>query len=155
MSTNRVIGQQGGMPWHIPEDFKLFKRVTLGHALIMGRKTYESIGRPLPGRLNIVVTRQASWSAAAEVVVKPSLAEALAYAEGVAAAWGDEVFIIGGGELYTQTLASVRTIYQTVVPRQVDGDTYYPEVPPGEFRLDREEAGPGDIPFSWRVWKRR
>ena len=155
MSANRVIGSMGKMPWHIPEDFKIFKRVTMGHAMIMGRKTYESIGRPLPGRLNIVITRQLDWPAPSGVVVCGSVEAALACAGERAAEWGSEVCIIGGGELYAQTLASVVTVYQTVVAQEVAGDTYYPELPESLFRVEREEVGAGSVPFTWRVWKRR
>lgn len=155
MSANRVIGNKGRMPWHIPEDFKIFKRITMGHALIMGRKTYESIGRPLPGRLNIVVTRQPGWAVPVGVLACGSVAAALQMAGDVAAEWGSEVFVIGGGELYEQTLAAVSTVYQTIVPQQIEGDTYYPELPAAAFTVVQTEAGVGAVPFTWQVLKRR
>ena len=155
MSANRVIGNKGRMPWHIPEDFKIFKRITMGHALIMGRKTYESIGRPLPGRLNIVVTRQPDWAAPVGVLACGSVAAALQIAADAAAEWGSEVFVIGGGELYEQTLTAVGTVYQTIVPQQIEGDTYYPELPAAAFAVVQTEAGVGAVPFTWQVLKRR
>src|SRR5690606_31942186 len=111
MSENRVIGRAGGIPWRLPEELKFFKRTTMGHALVMGRKTYESIGKPLPGRLNVVVTRDAAYRPAG-VVVRPSLAAALEYCEERRGEWGDEVFVIGGGEIYAQSLARADRIYR-------------------------------------------
>lgn len=155
MSENRVIGRDGGLPWHIPEDFKLFKKLTMGHALVMGRKTYESIGRPLPGRLTVVVTRQPDYVVPGDgVVVRSSLDEALAYCEQRADAWGHEVFVIGGGEIYCQSLPRTDKVYLTVVHRTVDGDTSYPELPADDFRKVSEQAGGGDLPFTWTVWER-
>ncbi|MCX6104374.1 MAG: dihydrofolate reductase [Proteobacteria bacterium] len=153
-AKHHVIGIDGALPWHIPEDFRLFKRVTMGHAMIMGRKTFESIGRPLPGRLSIVVTRNPNWSAPG-VVTCTSVAEALAHCNSVREQWGNEVFIIGGGAIFTETLPLTDTIYFTDVDLEVKGDTYYPEIPSREFSVTHEEVGPGDIPFTWRVYKRQ
>ncbi len=154
MAANGVIGAAGALPWHLPEDLRLFKRLTMGHALIMGRKTYESIGRPLPGRLSIVVTRQPRFAAAAGVVVTASVVEAVAAARAQAPSWGDEVFVIGGGELYRETLPLTRRIYRTTVHGEFTGDTRFPELPPGEFQVVRTEPGAGALPFTWDVLER-
>ncbi len=129
MAAGRVIGADGGMPWHIPEDFKFFKATTMGHAMIMGRKTFDSIGRPLPGRLTIVVTRRPEDGTVAGGVYVPSVAAALAHAASVRAVWGDEVFVIGGGELFRDTLGMVGRVHITLVEQVVAGDTYYPALP--------------------------
>jgi dihydrofolate reductase len=154
MAENRVIGQGGTLPWHIPEDFKIFKRVTTGHALVMGRKTYESIGRPLPGRLSVVVTRHPErFPAPAGVEVCASIDDALALCAERAAQWGDEVFVIGGGEIFRETLPRAQRIYLTTVHREIQGDTFYPEIP-ADFRVVRSEPGPGEVPFTWQVLER-
>ncbi|MCW2747123.1 MAG: diacylglycerol kinase [Nocardioidaceae bacterium] len=138
MGDNGVIGLDGAMPWHLPEDLKHFKRVTLGHPMIMGRKTYESIGRPLPGRTTIVVTRQASWSAEGVVV-----ALSLDAAVGIARQLDTDVFIVGGGEIYAHALASglVDELIVSWVPGAPDGDTYFPRIDwDGWVEASREPA---------------
>lgn len=161
MADNRVIGRAGGLPWHIPEDFRFFKATTSGHALIMGRKTFESIGRPLPGRLSIVVTRQPALLQAAQaredapVVPVGSVAEGLAYAETQRDRWGDEVFVIGGGELYRETLAIAGRVYLTRVHQSVDGDTHYPELPASDFDVVDERQGSGDVAVTFTTLERR
>jgi dihydrofolate reductase len=156
MAENRVIGRAGGIPWHISEDFKFFKRTTMGHALVVGRKTFESFGRPLPGRLNVVVTRgpAAAIAAAANVRVVPDLEAALALCRAVEGEWGSEVFVAGGGEIYRQTIASVSRIYLTVVHQRLDGDTVYPEFDAAQFsrRLLLEAQEP--IPYSTYLYER-
>ena len=129
ISENRIIGRDGGMPWHIPEDFKFFKATTMGHAMIMGRKTWDSIGRALPGRLTIVVTRASDFKAPENVIIKKSIPDAIAYCESVRSSWGDECFVVGGGDIYRQTLPLASKIYLTIVHKNVDGDTSYPELP--------------------------
>jgi len=129
MSSNRVIGRQGTIPWHIPEDLRRFRELTTGHALIMGRKTYESIGRPLPGRKTIIVTRQPAY-AAAGCLTAASLDGALRLAEPSA-----EAFICGGAELYRQALPFAARIYLTVINEAVAGDATFPEIPQDEFAL--------------------
>lgn len=155
MAENRVIGQGGALPWHIPEDFKIFKRLTMGHALIMGRKTYESIGRPLPGRLSVVVTRDPRNVAPQEnVVACGSLEQAFQTCDGARQAWGDEVFVIGGGEIFQATVPYIVRAYITLVHRTVPGDTVYPELPE-DFRCIQQEKGTGEVPFTWQTWERR
>ena len=117
-AENDVIGREGGLPWHIPEDLKFFKDKTLGHAIIMGRKTYESVGRPLPKRLNVIVTRQKDYHPEGTAVF-PSLAEAIAYCERESATWGEEIFIAGGGEIFEQSMDMVDKIYLTRIHQEI------------------------------------
>lgn len=123
VAANGIIGAEGGLPWHLPADFAHFKHVTLGHPMIMGRATYESIGRPLPGRTSIVVTRNPDWSADG-VEVAPSLALAVERA----AELDDDIFIIGGAQVYAEALGSdsVDLMVITRVHASPDGDTRFP-----------------------------
>lgn len=125
MGSNGVIGVNGGMPWHLPADLAHFKRVTLGHPMIMGRTTFESIGRPLPGRTTIVVTRQPDWHADG-VEVASSVDDALALARGL----DDEVFVIGGAQIYAEALrlGAVDRLIVTHIDAAPEGDTYFPAV---------------------------
>ena len=155
MSENRVIGRAGGMPWHIPEDFKFFKETTMGHAMIMGRKTWDSIGRALPGRLTIVVTRDKKFSAPDGVLVKLTIDDAVKYCESHQEHWGNECFIVGGGEIYKQTINLANRLYLTVIHQSVDGDTFYPEIPEREFRQIKNEPRENDsFKFSFTTWER-
>jgi len=123
MASNRVIGRNNSLPWHLPEDLRYFKRVTMGKPIIMGRKTWESIGRPLPGRSNIVVTRQSGYEAAGASVVS-SLPQALKLAESIALIDGsEEAFVIGGAVLYREALAQAELFHLTRVHADVEGDT--------------------------------
>jgi dihydrofolate reductase len=136
-STNNVIGKDGGLPWRLPEDLKRFKEITMGKPMIMGRATWESIGRALPGRQNIVLTRQANLVAEGCDVVG-TIDEAL-----VAAGNAKEVMIIGGGDLYRQFLSRAGRIYFTRVHTSIDGDTSFPELNENEWRVAAEEHFPG------------
>lgn len=121
MSRNRVIGHQNQLPWHLPEDLKHFKATTMGNPIIMGRKTFESIGRPLPGRENIVVTRNPAYREEGVIVVH-SLAEAIK-------ACGDrDAFVIGGAQLYQDALPLADRLYVTLIDQDFAGDTYFPEI---------------------------
>ena len=130
--SKKVIGKKGGMPWHIPEELKRFREITMGHPVIMGRKTHESIGKALPGRTNIVITRESDYVSEGIIVVH-SLEEALRLA---ASAQGhNEVFVIGGGEIYEQALSFrnkqalpvVDKLYLTVIDQEIEGDTFFPD----------------------------
>ncbi|MDA8362555.1 MAG: type 3 dihydrofolate reductase [Gammaproteobacteria bacterium] len=121
MASNRVIGANNALPWRLPADLRYFRRLTLGHHVIMGRRNYESLGRPLPGRDNIVITRQADYRAPGCAVVG-SVEEALRVA-----ATDPEIFVIGGATLYAQTLALADRLYATLIDAQVAGDTLFPE----------------------------
>ena len=121
MAKNRVIGAKNDMPWHLPADLKHFKSVTMGKPIIMGRKTYESIGRALPGRVNVVITSNADATFDGAVTVT-SVKDAI-----VAAGDVDEVMIIGGGTIYQTCLASANRLYLTFIDLEVDGDTFFPD----------------------------
>jgi len=121
-ARNGVIGINNTLPWHLPEDLKHFKAVTLGKPVLMGRKTYDSIGRPLPGRRNIVITRQADWQAEG-VEVAHSLQQALAMADGVA-----EVCLIGGADLYRQAMVLADCLRLTEIAESFAGDAYFPDI---------------------------
>lgn len=149
MASNRVIGRDNRLPWHLSADLKRFKRLTLGHTLVMGRKTFESIGRPLPGRSTIVVTRQEGYAArfAPDTVrVVHSVEEALDLSRE-----DTEVFIAGGGDIFQQTLPVADRLYLTIIEEAFPGDAYFPEYDESQWRLvDREDHGPAeDAPFSW------
>ena len=126
MAKNRVIGIAGRMPWDLPEERQRFKQLTMGQSLLMGRKTFESIGRPLPGRQMIVLSRNPEYRASGCQVVNTLQA-------GLAAADRDELFICGGAEIYRQALPLAERIYLTELQRNFVGDRYFPELPPGQF----------------------
>ncbi|MFC2953950.1 dihydrofolate reductase [Marinicaulis aureus] len=128
VARNGVIGAEGGLAWKISDDLKSFKAATIGKPIIMGRKTFDSIGRPLPGRDNIVVTRAPSFSAEGTFIAR-TIEGAIKLARGLAAASGaDEIAIIGGAEIYAQTLARTQRIYLTRVDADVEGDVRFPEI---------------------------
>lgn len=136
MSTNRVIGREGGLPWHLPRDMKYFQRTTVGHHVIMGRESFVSLDyKPLKGRTNIVLTRD-PFFISSSVIVLHSIEEALAYAheEGE-----KEAFIIGGGKIFEQSMHLLEKIYLTVVMSEVVGDIYFPEIDMSEWRVDSSE----------------
>ena len=134
MDSNGVIGKDNELPWHLPADLQHFKKTTMGKPILMGRKTWESIGRPLPGRTNIVITRDSDYQADGCVVVN-SIDAAM-----TAAAGQDEVMVIGGAELYRQVLPRADTLYLTRVHASVDGDTVFP----GLNAADWQEAERSD-----------
>lgn len=121
---NRVIGKKGGMPWYIPEELKRFKEITMGHPIIMGRKTHESIGRALPGRVNIVITREPNYLAEGCIVVN-SLDEAIKTAQ--SRERSDEIFIIGGGQIYQESIGLADKLYLTYVDKEIEGDVFFPD----------------------------
>lgn len=134
MASNRVIGKGNDIPWHIPGEQQRFKKITWGHTLIMGRKTYESIGRPLPGRRNIVVTRNETYDAPGCEVAN-SFDSALSLCEGES-----KVFIIGGAQLYELSLAKATSLVLTVLARKVDGDTFFPEFAENDYSIVKSES---------------
>ncbi len=134
-ATNGTIGQGGKLPWHLPSDLARFKRITTGHPVVMGRATWESLPeafQPLPERTNIVLTRQAGYQAEGAIVV-PSFADACIAAMGTHGA--EEVFIIGGGEIYREAMLLAQRIYLTLVHAQISGDTFFPTVPPESWAI--------------------
>jgi dihydrofolate reductase len=139
MAANGVIGQDNQLPWRLPADLRHFKQTTMGKPILMGRKTYESIGRPLPGRTNIVITRDAGYTAEGCVVVH-SIEAAMQ-----AAASQDEIMVIGGAEFYRQVLPYTDTIYLTRIHEDFEGDTYFPELNAGEWReVERTDCMPDE-----------
>lgn len=147
MSENRVIGKDNRLPWHMPADLKHFKEVTIGKPVVMGRKTFESIGRPLPNRHNIVITRDAHFQAPG-CLVTTSIDTALA-----SVSEEKEVFLIGGALLFQQLLPRVQRLYLTVIHHQFEGDTFLPELDMNEWReverIDhqKDEANPYNYSF--------
>lgn len=133
VAQNGIIGTGGTMPWHISEDFAHFKAVTLGHSVIMGRKTYESIGRPLPRRRNIVITRNTELQ-----IEGCEMASSLEAAIGMCVG-EEEVFVIGGGEVYRQAMPLATNLYITYVGIRAEGDTRFPDIDPAVWREVRRE----------------
>jgi dihydrofolate reductase len=156
MADNGVIGRGGELPWHLPEDLKYFRAVTMGKPIIMGRRTYESIGRPLPGRANIVVTRNSAFHAeGVDVAATPEaairVAERRATEAGVA-----EIMIIGGAEIYRTVLPRANRIYLTEVHEAAEGDTVFPDFDRDEWReTSREDrATESGVEISFVVLER-
>ena len=149
MASNRVIGYQGDIPWKIPGEQRMFKKITLGHVVIMGRKTYESLVRPLPGRTNIVVTRQTDYQAPGCIVAQD-------FDGAIKSSPTDEneAFIIGGGQLYHEALSLSGRIYITVIPREMPGDTFFPEIPETDFEISKSEFVDGVEPYHFYIYER-
>ena len=142
VAKNGVIGRDGDLPWRLPSDLKRFKQLTLGKPVLMGRKTWESIGKPLPGRPNIVITRDAAFSAAGAAVVS-SLEAGLVAAQHEAEKLGvDEICVIGGGQIYAQVFDRADILHVTHVEADVDGDTRFPDIDPNVFEKVLEEPIP-------------
>ncbi|MFJ7108083.1 dihydrofolate reductase [Pseudomonas sp. NPDC098740] len=157
LGENRVIGVDNSMPWHLPGDFKYFKATTLGKPIIMGRKTWDSLGRPLPGRLNIVVSRQVDL-ALEGAEVYPSLEAAVVRAQEWANEQGvDEVMLIGGAQLYAQGMAQADRLYLTRVELSPEGDAWFPAFDLGQWKLVSNVSNPaeGDKPaYNFEVWEK-
>ena len=159
VGANRVIGNEGALPWRLPTDFAFFKRMTLGKPLIMGRRTFESIGKPLPGRTNIVVTRRAGYQPDGVLVIN-DLAAALMHAQTIAAADGaSEVMVGGGAEIYAATIGAADRLYITHVELSPPGDALFPIVDPERWavldspelaRTEKDSAG-----FCVKIYQRR
>ncbi|HEY8272730.1 MAG TPA: dihydrofolate reductase, partial [Pseudobdellovibrionaceae bacterium] len=142
--------------WSIPEDLKFFRETTRGHIMIMGRKTFDSIGaKPLPQRFHIVITRQNLQSSNALVKYVKTLDEALEAARPLTSQWGDEVFIVGGGEIYKQSMNITDKIYLTVIHQDFEGDTYYPEIPLDRFQLTNKLDRTEPVPFSFLTYTKK
>jgi dihydrofolate reductase len=142
VSENGVIGRDGDMPWKLSTDLKRFKALTLGKPVVMGRKTFQSIGRPLPGRPNIVVTRDPGFSVEG-ITTALSLEDGVGTAKALAAELGvSEICIIGGGDIYRQSLAFADTVHVTHVEAKIDGDTFFPPIDPTLFAADEAVAVP-------------
>ncbi|MFM5178818.1 type 3 dihydrofolate reductase [Aeromonas veronii] len=155
MAHDRVIGKDNQMPWHLPADLAHFKRVTLGKPVLMGRKTFESIGRPLPGRRNLVISRNPDYQAEGIEVVG-SVEAALALLAGSSV---EELMVIGGGHLYAEMLPSADCLYLTQIDLAVEGDTRFPAFDDGQWqRVDCESHSADEKnphPYSFETWQRR
>ncbi|MFM5118380.1 type 3 dihydrofolate reductase [Aeromonas veronii] len=155
MAHDRVIGKDNQMPWHLPADLAHFKRVTLGKPVLMGRKTFESIGRPLPGRRNLVISRNPDYQAEGIEVVG-SVEAALALLAGSSV---EELMVIGGGHLYAEMLPSADCLYLTQIDLAVEGDTRFPAFDDGQWQRVDGESHPADEknphPYSFETWQRR
>lgn len=155
VSENGVIGRDGDLPWRLPDELAYLKRTTMGHTLIMGRKTWESIGRPLPGRTSIVVTRQPDYQPHPEVMVAGDLASGIA----IACERGEtELFVFGGQSLYRESLAKADRVYLTRVHAEVEGDAFFPDFPSADWKLVSAKRHEGDErhahPFSFQIYQR-
>ena len=153
-SENNIIGVKNGLPWRLPNDFKYFKNKTWGMPVIMGRHTYESMEKDLPGRINIVVTKKIDWHPK-NVFVTHTIEEAVAKAKETEAR---EIFIIGGGEIFSQTMDNVDRIYLTRVHTTVEGDTSYPELDVSKWKRIKEDSFPADeknnYRYTFEIWER-
>jgi dihydrofolate reductase len=158
IAENGVIGRDGRLPWRLRSDLKHFRDVTLGHPVVMGRKTYDAIGKPLSGRTNIVVTRDPAF-AAPGVAVAPSLDAALAIARGDARRRGvAEIMVIGGADLYGQTIERAARLEVTRVHARPEGDSVFPPIDPARWREIRRREHPcgpdDDAPFTTSIYER-
>jgi len=151
-ADNRVIGKNNDMPWHLPADLAYFKKTTLGKPIIMGRKTYESIGRPLPGRKNIVISRDVAYQAAGVEVVN-SVEAALALVKDC-----EEVMVIGGGAIYQHCLVAAQRLYITHIDADIAGDTYFPEYDLNVWKKVASTLRPSDdknpYPLDFSVYEK-
>ncbi|MEH7373494.1 dihydrofolate reductase [Neobacillus drentensis] len=154
MDENRVIGKDNQLPWHLPEDLKFFKRVTMGHPIAMGRKTHESIGRVLPGRENIVITRQVNYQSedctvfySIEDFVKNSKKQS------------EEIFVIGGAEIFNETFEFADRLYITLIHEKFAGDTFFPEFDGSKWELVSSEKGLMDeknpYDYEFKIYERK
>lgn len=142
ISQNLVLGKDNKLLWHIPEDFARFKKITSGHPVIMGRKTFESIGKPLSNRTNIIITRDENYKTEGCLVVH-SLEEAIKLAN------GKKIFIIGGGQIYKQAISLADKLYLTVIKKDFSGDTYFPDY--GRFKkvIYKKNGKSGDLEYTF------
>lgn len=154
MAENHVIGKDNALLWHIPEDFRHFKRTTMGKPMIMGRKTFESLPGALKGRTHIVISR--SGFEHPDAVTAPSLEAAIEMARGIAQNDNqDEVFIIGGGEIYKQSMNIIDRLYLTIVHQDYDGDTQFPEFNRNDWEIVSEEKHEGNPAFTFYTMERK
>ena len=151
VAKNGVIGNDNALPWRLPADLKRFKELTLGHPIIMGRKTWASLGRPLPGRSNIVISRDPAFEAPGAIVVA-SLAAALA-----ACAGAQEAFVIGGAEIYALALPAAQCLQVTEIGRDFPGDTHFPDFDPAAWRETARESqlAADGLPYAFVTYQRQ
>lgn len=159
MAKNRVIGKDNKLPWHLPEDLKFFKEKTKGKIMIMGRKTFESLGKPLPNRFHVVITRNPDYKFEdPNVEVVSNLQQAMELCHMLTtkykAKFGEEVFVVGGGEIYRESLDIVDRIYLTVIEQDFAGDAKFPEFKESDFELTQKIEKKEPLPFSFRTYDR-
>ena len=145
MDRNNTIGRNNKLPWHLPEDLAYFKKITSGHTVIMGRKTFESIGKPLPNRNNIVLSRKLDFFAEGCIVFS-SVEECLKYVG------EDEAFVIGGAEIYKEFLPFSRKLYITLIDEIFEGDAFFPEIDYSEWRVLSKVEGVAERNNMFRYW---
>ena len=154
VSENNMIGKNNQLLWHLPNDLKFFKNTTWGGVVIMGRKTFESVNKPLPGRTNIIITKQPDWNAE-NVIVASSISDAIQKAKDLNF---KEIFIIGGGEIYKESLSLADKIYLTRVHTSIEGDTFFPELQSDEWKLMSNKDFTTDekhaFDYSFQEWER-
>ena len=148
MAKNRVIGRSGQLPWHLPSDLQRFKHLTMGHTLLMGSRTFEAIGQPLPGRRTIVLSRDPDYRAGG-CEVATSIAAALQLAKPA-----EELFICGGEDIYRQVLPFAERIYLTELEQEMAGDAYFPELPAGEFRIMQRQQVKDKLNYHFSILQR-
>jgi dihydrofolate reductase len=152
-AENNAIGKDGKLLWHLPNDMRFFKNTTWGMVVVMGRKTFEEVNKPLPGRVNIVITSNTAWQAS-DTITATSLPDAL---EKAALTNCKEIFIIGGGEIYRQSMDIADTIYITRVHATLDGDVFFPDIDEAKWQLISNEDFTADekhaYAYSFQVWK--
>ncbi len=157
MAANRVIGRDGDLPWDIPEDMQFFRNKTKGHIMVMGRKTFESFPKLLPGRLHVIVTRQADYRPEGTHVFH-DLKSALEFCRHKTLQekerWGDEVFVVGGGEIYKQALPFTDRIYLTEIHQEVEGDTKFPEFDKNVFHEIERHSRTQPVNFDFVTYER-
>ncbi len=156
-TRNQVIGRDNQMPWHLPADLRHFKQRTLGKPIIMGRKTWESLGRPLPGRLNIVITQQAATAFDGAEVFSDLQAAIQRGQEWASEQGADEVMVIGGGQLYQQALCLTQRVYLTRIDLELEGDTFFPVLDAQQWQLIEAQAHPAqdqEPGYTFEVWQR-
>lgn len=153
IGDNNKIGFEGKLPWKLLDDFANFKKLTTGHKIIMGRKTFQSIGRPLPNRENIIITNQPNFSAPGCRVVH-SINEALVHVNN-----NEEVFVIGGGKIYSQTLPMANKMYLSHVQASVQADAFFPEFDPNDWKITYSQTFPendrNEYPFTYNIYERK
>lgn len=148
MTPDRVIGREGRIPWDIPGEQKRFKELTMGHTIVMGRRTYEEIGRPLPGRRTIVVSTTKNFD-------QPGCRTAGSLTEALALSAGEDVYISGGSRLYEEALPLADVLYLTEIEKKIEGDTYFPEFDESRYHKTVEEKYGGEIPYTYVTYMRQ
>ena len=154
IAKNKVIGVDGDLPWDLPEDMKFFRQKTSGHIIVMGRKTFESFPKPLKNRLHVVITRQEDYKAPEGVKVFTDINKALEFCKTQTDKWGEEVFIIGGGEIYKQTLDQADQLYLTLIDKEYPGDAKYPNFEK-DFILSDKDDRFEPLPFSFCIFSKK